>query len=89
MKVNRTIEVYSAGCPVCQETIQMVNRVATPSYEVRVLDMNDETVPRRARELGIRSIPAVVIDGKLASCYARRRPDEETVRSARLRWPAD
>ena len=89
MNGNRTIEVFSAGCPVCKDTIQMVNRVATSSCEVRVLDMKDETVSRRARELGIRSVPAVVIDGKLASCFARRSPDQETVNAARLGWPAD
>jgi len=76
MTAKRKIEVFSAGCPVCMETIELVNRVACPSCEVSVLDMNQAAVAQRAKELGIRSVPAVVIDGKLADCCAGRRPQE-------------
>ena len=47
----------------CTETIEMVQRAACPSCEVTVLDMRDPAVERRAKDLGIRSVPAVVIDG--------------------------
>ena len=87
MKNKRKIEVFSAGCPVCEETIQMVNRTACPSCEVSILDMKDQSVARRARDLGFRSVPAVVIDGKLAACCAGRGPDEETLRAAGLGQP--
>lgn len=63
MSTKRTIEVFNAGCPACEETIQMVNRAACPSCEVSVLDMHDSLVARRAKDLGIRIVPAVVIDG--------------------------
>ena len=72
MNAKRTIEVFSAGCPACQETVELVHRVACPSCEVSVLDMNDTQVAERAKELGIRSVPAVVIDGQLADCCAGR-----------------
>lgn len=87
MNAKRTIEVFSAGCPACQETIDLVNRVACPSCEVDVLDMNDSHVAKRAKELGIRSVPAVVIDGKLADCCAGCGPDEASLRSAGLGQP--
>ena len=87
MNSKRTIEVFSAGCPACQETIDLVNRVACPSCEVRVLDMNDPQVAKRAKDLGIRSVPAVVINGKLADCCAGRGPDEATLRLAGLGQP--
>ena len=38
----------------------------------------------RAKELGIRSVPAVVIDGKLASCCAGRGVDIEVLKAAGL-----
>jgi len=82
MKAKRKIEIFSAGCPVCQETIDLVNRIACPSCEVNVLDMNVAQVANRAQRLGIRSIPAVVIDGKLANCCAGRGPDEDILRAA-------
>ena len=87
MNTKRKIEVFSAGCPACEETVQMVNRVACSSCEVSVLDMQEEAVAKRAKDLGIRSVPAVVIDGKLADCCARRGPEETTLRSAGLGQP--
>jgi glutaredoxin 3 len=84
MNGKRTVEVFSAGCAVCDETIAMVKRVAFPSCEVTVLDMQDPEVVRRARSLGIRSVPAVVIDGTLAACCSGRGPDEATLRAAGL-----
>lgn len=81
MNATRKIEVFSAGCPVCEETIALVNRIACSSCEVTVLDMNKSEVAARAKRLGIRSIPAVVINGKLADCCAGRGPDEKTLRA--------
>ena len=87
MATKRSIEVFSAGCPACQDTIDLVNRVACPSCEVSVLDMRDAAVAHRAKRLGIRSVPAVVIDGRLADCCAGRGPDEATLRAAGLGQP--
>ncbi|MCH7978013.1 MAG: thioredoxin family protein [Acidobacteria bacterium] len=87
MSAKRKIEVFSAGCPACEETIALVNRVACPSCEVSVLEMKDPGVASRAKSLGIRSVPAVVIDGKLADCCAGRGPDEAVLRAAGLGQP--
>ena len=87
MAQKRKIEVFSAGCPACQETVALVNSVACPSCDVTVLDMNDSAVSSRAKSLGIRSVPAVVIDGKLADCCTGRGPDEATLRAAGLGQP--
>lgn len=68
MSNKRVVEIFSAGCPACEDTVNLVNRVACPSCEVRVLDMNHEETAARAKNLGIRTIPAVVVDGRLAEC---------------------
>ena len=52
-----------------------------------MLDMNDPQVAKRAKDLGIRSVSSVVIDGKLADCCAGRGPDETTLRAAGLGQP--
>lgn len=82
MTDKRKIEVFSAGCPVCEDAIRMVGKIACESCEVTVLDMRDKKVSNRARELGIRSVPAVVIDGKLSDCCSGRGPDEAILRVA-------
>jgi glutaredoxin len=87
MIAKRRIEIFSAGCSVCQETMEMVKRNTCQSCEITVLDMNDSNVADRAKQLGVRSVPAVVIDGKLADCCAGRGPDEETLKAAGLGQP--
>jgi len=84
---KRKIEVFSAGCPACDETVQLINRIACSSCEVTVLDMRNPAVAGRAKNLGIRSVPAVVIDGKLADCCTGRGPDEAPLRSAGIGQP--
>jgi glutaredoxin len=85
--MKRKIEVFSAGCPVCEETVDMINRMKCDSCEVSVLDMNDSAVASRAKALGVRSMPAVVIDRRLAACCASRGPDEAVLRAAGLGQP--
>ena len=84
MATKRKIEVFSAGCPACKDTVALVQSVACPSCEVTVHDMHDPKVANRAKGFGIRSVPAVVIDGKLADCCTGRGPDEATLRAAGL-----
>lgn len=82
MNATRTIEIFTAGCPLCDEAVELVKRLAGPGCEVGVLDMHDPAAARRAKKLGVASLPAVVIDGKLAPCCAGRGPDETAIRAA-------
>ncbi len=83
----RKIEVFSAGCPVCEDVIAQVKKTACPSCEVSVLDMKTPAAAKRARELDVRSLPAVAIDGELASCCAGRGPDLAALKAAGLGRP--
>ena len=44
--------------------------------------MNKSEVAAKAKGYGVRSVPAVVIDGKLSSCCAGRGPEEHVLKSA-------
>jgi len=79
---KKKIEVFSAGCSTCKETIKVVERLAGSSHEVLIHDMQKSEVASQANRYGVRSVPAVVIDGKLAGCCAGRGPDEQILRSA-------
>ena len=79
---KRTVEVFSAGCPACEDTIQLVNELACPSCEISVLDMNTSTIAERAKQLGITRVPAVVVNGKVADCCAGTGPTEASLRAA-------
>lgn len=88
MPTPRKVEVFTAGCSVCDDTVQLVERLACDSCEVDVLDLNDEAVARRATALGVRSFPAVVIDGTLAGCCSGGGVTEEALRAEGLGQPA-
>ena len=85
--MNRQIEIFTAGCGICDEKVSQVRAIACPSCDITVLDMHDEEVLSRARELGVRRIPAVVVDGKLFDCCVGGGCDEETLRAAGIGEP--
>ncbi len=84
MNAKRKVEVFSAGCSACTEVVDLVKRTAGAACEVTVLDMQDINVAKRAKALGVRSRPAVAIDGKLADCCVGRGIDEQILRAAGL-----
>jgi glutaredoxin 3 len=87
MATKRKVEVFSAGCATCQEAVEIVKQAACPSCDVIVLDMHDSEVAKRAKALGVRSVPAVAIDGKLSECCTGREVDMQILRAAGLGRP--
>lgn len=88
MSTKRRVEIYSAGCAACEDAINLIKGgIACDSCEVTVLDMQDPAVAQRAKTLGIHSIPAVVIDGKLADCCTGRGISESALRSEGIGQP--
>jgi glutaredoxin 3 len=79
---KKKVEIFSAGCSTCKETIELVKRLAGTSHEVVIHDMQKSEIASKAKNYGVRSVPAVVVDGELASCCAGRGPDEHVLRSA-------
>ena len=84
MEQKRKVEVFSAGCPACEPTVQLVKSIACPSCDVQVLDMNKPDVAAKAKQYGVTSVPAVVINGKLAGCCTGAGPEEATLRAEGL-----
>lgn len=87
MTAKRKIEVFSAGCPACEETIALVNSIACPSCEIEVLDMKQAGVATRAKQYGVHRVPAVVVDGKLADCCQMAEVDTHGLRAAGVGVP--
>ena len=61
----RTVEIFIAGCEICTELVELVRSTACPSCTVTVHNMHDATVVDRAREIGVRSVPALVVNGAI------------------------
>jgi len=88
MTAKREVEVFSAGCPACNDAIQMIEQIVCDSCEVTIHDMNEPTVANRAKQLGLRQVPAVVVDGQLADCCVGGL-NEQALREAGLGQPRD
>jgi glutaredoxin 3 len=62
---RRQVEIFSAGCPLCEQTIHLIQRVAGDLCDITIFRVRSDSATMRARALGIRSFPAVVVDGEL------------------------
>ncbi len=80
--MKHKIEIFSAGCKTCKDTIETVKKLVGSEHEVVVHDMHQHEAASRAAQHGIRSVPAVVINGKLAGCCAGRGVEENVLREA-------
>lgn len=70
--VKRLVEVFIAGCPLCDETVKLVRELACQNCKVQIYDLRQGCVTNecheKANQYGIHRVPAVVVDGKLAEC---------------------
>ena len=85
---KRLVEVFTAGCPICEDAVKEIKVLACPNCEVTVYDLNkrcdtNECVDK-AKQYGIKSVPAVAIDGKLVDCCNNRGIDIEALKRAGL-----
>ena len=66
MKNKKRIEVFSAGCPLCRETLELVrNAVSDCGCEVIERTCTGETCCAEAKQYGVRTMPTVVVDGQI------------------------
>jgi glutaredoxin 3 len=87
MSAKRKIDVFTAGCSLCDEAVATVKRIACPSCDVEIHDMRQAAAAAKAKQFGVVRVPAVAIDGKLADCCADGGPNEQILRAAGLGQP--
>lgn len=84
----RNVEVFTVGCSLCDDAVQLVQSLACPSCSVEVLDMKDESVQAKARQYGVTRVPAVAVNGTLADCCSGGPIDSDTLRALGVGSPA-
>jgi glutaredoxin 3 len=85
---TRRVEIFSAGCNTCQRTIEQLREQIDARHEIVVHDMhNDEGAAERAEAFGIRTVPAVVVDGFLLACCKNKGPTLQELQAAGLGRP--
>ena len=78
----RRVEVFTAGCPLCEPVVELVKRLACNQCDVTVYNLNDAEGARRAKEADIQRVPMVLVDGKPAECCHTGPVTESGLRAA-------
>ena len=85
---KRLVEVFTAGCSVCEGVVQQVKDLAFDNCEVVVYDLNKKCdtleCEAKAKEYGVTSVPAVAINGKLVDCCKNNGVDINALKAAGL-----
>lgn len=66
---KRQVEVFTAGCPLCDPVVEMVQRVACENCDVTIYSLKDD--PQAAEQVkaaGVQRVPMVLVDGQPAEC---------------------
>lgn len=78
---KRQVEVFTAGCPLCEPAVQLVQELACPDCEVTVYDLRESGVDR-AQRYGVERVPTVVVDGTIAACCRDGKVDRQQLQAA-------
>ncbi|MBF8436116.1 glutaredoxin [Halanaerobiaceae bacterium Z-7014] len=85
---KRKIEVFTAGCFICDNAVEKIKELACPNCEVVVYDLNSKCesniCEEKAKEYGVRTLPSVAIDGELADCCNDKGIDFKALQEAGL-----
>jgi len=88
--MTRQVEIFTAGCPLCDEAVQLVNELACESCEVTVYNLSgqkEQTGIEKAKQYGITSVPTVVVNGKTVECCVRPPVSKEVLKAAGVGQP--
>lgn len=83
---KRRIELFTAGCPVCEPVVEMVKSMACSSCEVTIYDLTNksetELIQGKVKSYGIKALPAIAVDGKLLSCCQNKGISVDELKNA-------
>ena len=65
MMNKRQIEIFTADCPLCDETVKLVRDLACSSCQVLVYDLKEKTDLAKAEQYGVNGVPAIAVNGRL------------------------
>ncbi len=69
---KRQIEIFTAGCPVCEPVVQLVKDTACENCEITIHNLKDQCESKicltKMEEYRVKRLPAIAVDGKLLGC---------------------
>lgn len=91
MENKRIIEVFTAGCGICEPTIEMVRQLSCSSCEIIIYDLSKpcdtKECIQKAQQYNVKSLPAIAVNGILLNCYQKEGVSETELREAGIGQP--
>jgi hypothetical protein len=87
MTEKRRVEVFTAGCPVCQGVVEMVNELTCPNCDVTIYNLNKNEGVDEAKVYGVTALPSVAVNGELLECCRRGPIAKEHLEAAGIGQP--
>ena len=87
LMAKRKVEVFTAGCPVCTDLVDLVKATACPNCEVTIYNLNQGQGVEEAKRYGVTAVPAMVVEGKLLDCCKRAHVTKHDLEAAGIGKP--
>jgi hypothetical protein len=91
VNVQRRVEVFTAGCPICDDTVRLVQSLVCPSCDLQIYDLREgcatNVCREKAKRYGVTAVPAVAVNGILLDCCRREPITADRLRAAGIGQP--
>ena len=87
MSEKRRVEVFTAGCPVCQGVVDMVNEMACPHCEITIYNLNNNEGVGVAKAYGVTAVQSIAVNGQLLESCKRGPVTKEDLAAAGIGKP--
>ncbi len=88
---KRKIELFTAGCTVCEPVVEMVKGMSCSDCDVVIYNLSNPCETKecieKVKTYGIKALPAIAVNGKLLSCCQNKGISAEELRNAGLGQP--
>ena len=69
---KKQIEIFTAGCPVCEPIVALVKETACPNCVITVYNLSEQSenpeIMAKMNTYGIKRLPAIAVDENLIGC---------------------
>lgn len=70
--MKRTVEIFTAGCPLCDPLVKLVKETACENCDITVYDLveqcEDKICIDKVETYGVKNVPSIAVNGKLLDC---------------------
>ena len=81
---KRQVEIFTADCPLCDETVKLVKKLACSGCQVSIYDLREPADLAKAEQYRINGVPAIAINGRL---MLTGKPDVEQLQAIGIGQP--